>query len=155
PEVEPEPIQSEGACDYYFQWMSDHCAKLLLGLSAMLVFVLTIMALIAGFDTLSSNAFFIYSKFAWEQWFPSFFVIIVMLMLLSLVALLVVVFAGLISWKETRALVRAFYMTSASLGLIMLGLALPGAPSVERGDFLWRVDSFCWPGFLLGFPVAR
>jgi len=109
---------------YVVQWVRDHSARLLLWLVSAGVFILTVMSLIAGFDALSSNAFFIYSKFAWEQWFPSFFVIMVMLMLLSLLAMMLVFFAALISWKESRHLVRAFYISSFLLGLIMLSMAL-------------------------------
>ncbi|CAL1168018.1 unnamed protein product [Cladocopium goreaui] len=77
--------------------LSEGSAKLGLLLVALGVFVLTVLALVAGLNTLSSNAFFYYSKFAWEQWFPSFFVIMVVLMLLSLVAMATVFFAGFIS----------------------------------------------------------
>ena len=124
--VMSEPEIEEGDCcsGYCCRWISDHLAKVLLLVAALGVFVLTIMALVAGLNTLSSNGFFYYSKFAWEQWFPSFFVIMVMLMLLSLAAMVMVLFGGFISVVEKRALVRAFYISSLTLGAIMLGLAL-------------------------------
>eukprot|EP00438_Fugacium_kawagutii_P031507 Skav207595 [mRNA] locus=scaffold2450:118837:123588:+ [translate_table: standard] len=165
---DPEIEERDCCSGYCCRWISDHWAKLGLLLVALGVFVLTILALIQGLNTLSSNGFFYYSKFAWEQWFPSFFV---MLMLLSLVAMAMVFFAGFISLVEkrrglsfsdklciskqllrnkhnkhnehsqsrgftefefgcftvvtsARALVRAFYISSLTLGAIMLSLAL-------------------------------
>lgn len=121
---EPEIEERDCCSGYCCRWISDHLAKLGLLLVALGVFVLTVLALVAGLNTLSSNAFFYYSKFAWEQWFPSFFVIMVVLMLLSLVAMATVFFAGFISFVEKRALVRAFYISTLTLGAIMLSLAL-------------------------------
>ncbi|CAK9007313.1 Nephrocystin-3 [Durusdinium trenchii] len=125
PEEAEESDEGSDCCSgYSCRWISDHPAKLFLLFMALGVFVLTIVALISGLNTLSSNAFFYYSKFAWEQWFPSFFVIMVMLMLLTLVAMAVICFAVFLSWVERRSLIRAFYISSLSLGVIMLSLAL-------------------------------
>eukprot|EP00931_Biecheleriopsis_adriatica_P055154 TRINITY_DN32548_c0_g2_i1.p1 TRINITY_DN32548_c0_g2~~TRINITY_DN32548_c0_g2_i1.p1 ORF type:complete len:736 (+),score=146.29 TRINITY_DN32548_c0_g2_i1:100-2208(+) len=132
-------------------WVEDNWAKLLLLLVTVIVFVLAVYALITGFSTLSSQAFNVYSKFAWEQWFPSFFVIMVMLMLLTAVALLIVLFAIGISFKETRSLVRAFYIASGVLGIIMLAVALfcwiyseRARPYVIRAGNLLCQDPAVW-----------
>lgn len=141
--------EEESFLGFHVPWPG--CGRVLLWVVAVGVFILTIMSLIAGFDTLSSNSFFIYSKFAWEQWFPSFFVIMVMLMMLSLLSMLMVCFAALISWKETRPLVRAFYISSATLGVIMLLLALfcwiyndKAKPYVIRAGNLLCQDPKVW-----------
>eukprot|EP00442_Polarella_glacialis_P046320 CAMPEP_0115056412 /NCGR_PEP_ID=MMETSP0227-20121206/5176_1 /TAXON_ID=89957 /ORGANISM="Polarella glacialis, Strain CCMP 1383" /LENGTH=676 /DNA_ID=CAMNT_0002441077 /DNA_START=8 /DNA_END=2035 /DNA_ORIENTATION=+ len=136
---------------YAGTWLFDHAARVMVWIGAAAVLYVAASAITAVVTTLGSQSFLIFSQIAFESWFPSFYVILVGLIVLILAAMLIVAFVFFVSYKETRPSVRAFYVSSATLGCIMLCMSgicylysRRARPYVIRASNLLCQDTKVW-----------
>jgi len=108
-------------------------------LGALVVAALGILALYSALTVLLSEEFQTFSALAWEGWFTSFPVIMIVLASLAFCAVVASLLGIWLGCRESKLLLRAFSVAAVSLGCILLFLALLAwVYSLQARPFVFR-----------------
>mmetsp|Transcript_90211 Transcript_90211/g.263827 ORF Transcript_90211/g.263827 Transcript_90211/m.263827 type:complete len:669 (-) Transcript_90211:71-2077(-) len=108
----------------YVRYFRDHMSRFFLWWGALFVMIFAVITAFVAMEAVLSEEFQTFSHLAWVSWFPSFSAMLLVLFVLSACALAAGVLALWVGYKESRPALRAFFVASATLGVLMLFMAL-------------------------------